>query len=198
MVVTTRRLIASMIALALAIGIVQILVWWLQPKRDNRMDAGPPRSGYTLHDFTLYGYGDNGKLSYRLQAPRLERREGDDSLYLNQPTFLLPPKNGQPGEPWTGNSDYGWVSAKGDELKLQGKVNMHRKAYAGAAAASIDTSDVTAWPKQNKVQTDAHVAMRQGTATMTGVGMRADLDTKHMELLNDFHGTFKPSAQKRR
>ncbi|WP_240601681.1 LPS export ABC transporter periplasmic protein LptC [Oleiagrimonas sp. MCCC 1A03011] len=193
---STRRLIASMVALALAIGVVQLLVWWLQPTRNNRMDAGPPRSGYTLHDFTLYGYGDNGKLSYRLQAPRLERREGDDSLYLNQPKFLLPPKRA-PGEPWTGHSDYGWVSAKGDELKLQGAVKMRRKAYAGTAAASIDTSDVTAWPKKNKVQTDEHVVMHQGTATMTGIGMRADLDTKHMELLNDFHGTFKPSTSKR-
>jgi lipopolysaccharide export system protein LptC len=193
--VSNRRLIASLVALALAIGVVQILVWWLQPDRTNRMDAGPPRSGYTLHDFTLYGYGQDGKLGYRLQAPRLDRREGDDSLYLNQPSFLLPPKNGNAGQPWTGHSAYGWVSAKGDELKLQGKVLMQRPADARTPAARIDTSDLTAWPRQNRVATDAHVAMRQGTATMTGTGMRAELDTKHLELLHDIHGNFKPSTR---
>jgi len=191
--VSTRRLIAIALALALAAGTVQLLVWWLAPQHPERMQAGPPRSGYTLHDFTLYGYGTDGALGYRLQAPRLERREGDASLYLVRPKFLLPPKSGQAAEPWTGHSDYGWVSAGGDELKLQGAVDMQRKAYAGAAAASIVTRDVTAWPKRNQVQTDAHVAMRQGTATMTGIGMRADLDTKHMELLHDFQGTYQPS-----
>jgi lipopolysaccharide export system protein LptC len=191
--VSTRRLIAIALVLALAAGTVQLLVWWLAPQHPERMQAGPPRSGYTLHDFTLYGYGNDGMLGYRLKAPRLERREGDESLYLVRPQFLLPPKNGQAGQPWTGKSDYGWVSAGGDELKLQGAVDMHRKAYPGAAAASIVTRDVTAWPRRNRVQTDAHVAMRQGTATMTGTGMRADLDTKHMELLHDFQGTYQPS-----
>lgn len=192
---STRRLVASLIALALAIGMVQILVWWLKPEHANRMQAGPPRSGYTLHDFSLYGYGQDGKLSYRLDAPRLDRREGDDSLYMNRPSFMLPPKNGASGEPWTGHADYGWVSAKGDELKLQGQVLMQRPASGDIAATRIDTSDVTAWPRQNRVATDAHVAIRQGTATMSGTGMRADLDTKHMELLHDFHGTFQPSTR---
>lgn len=191
---STRRLIAIALALALAAGTVQLLVWWLAPQHTERMQAGPPRSGYTLHDFTLYGYGPGGQLGYRLQAPRLERREGDESLYLDQPKFLLPPKNRQAGQPWTGHADYGWVSAGGDELKLQGAVEMQRKSYPGAAAARIVTRDVTAWPRRNQVQTDAHVAMYQGTATMTGIGMRADLDTKHMELLHDFQGTYQPST----
>ncbi len=193
---STRRLVASLVLLALAIGAVQILVWWLRPDHASRMQAGPPRSGYTLHQFTLFGYGQDGRLSYRLDAPRLDRREGDDSLYLNQPRFLLPPKAGASGEPWNGHADYGWVSGKGDELKLQGQVRMQRPAGDDLAAARIETSDVTIWPRQSRIATDAHVAMSQGTATMTGTGMRADLDTKHMELLHDFHGTFKPSTQR--
>jgi lipopolysaccharide export system protein LptC len=173
-----------------------VLLWWLRPAHPARQLVGPPRSGYTLHDFTLYGYGASGHLGYRIQAPQLERREGDASLYLNKPEFLLPPKVGTPGKPWTGHSDYGWVSAKGTLLKLQGQVEMQRSAFDGVAAAQIHTRDVTAWPKQHKMATDARVAMQQGTATMTGLGMRANLDTKHMELLHDFHGTFQPSHGK--
>lgn len=191
---TQRRLITLLVALALAIGVVQGLVWWLQPPTNRPQVSGPPRSGYTLHDFTLYGYGEQGHLSYQLQAPRLERREGDDSLYLDAPHFVLPPKPGHPGKPWTGHADAGWVSARGDLLKLQGQVTMHRPAFDDQAAARIVTSDVTAWPRQSRLQTDQHVAIVQGTATMTGIGMRADLSTQHMELLHDFHGTFTPST----
>jgi lipopolysaccharide export system protein LptC len=193
--VTTRRLITIAAVLLLAAGAAQLLLWWLRPQHPERMQAGPPRSGYTLHEFTLYGYGPDGMLGYRLQAPRLERREGDESMYLTRPRFLLPPKDPTAGKAWTGHSDYGWVSAKGDELKLQGQVHMQRPAFDGVAAARIDTRDVTAWPPQSRIATDAHVAIRQGTATMSGTGMRAQLDTKHLELLHDIHGNFKPSTQ---
>lgn len=192
---TTRRLIMIAAVLLVAAGAVQVLLWWLRPQHPERMQAGPPRSGYTLQHFTLSGYGPDGALTYRLQAPRLNRREGDESLYLDQPRFLLPPKDKDTSLPWTGRSEYGWVSAKGDELKLQGPVHMQRPAFKGSAAARIDTRDVTAWPPQNRIATDAHVAIRQGTATMSGTGMRAQLDTKHLELLHDIHGTFKPGTQ---
>lgn len=194
---TTRRLVTTLVLLALAAGVVQLLVWWLAPSHAARMQAGPPRSGYTLLDFTLYGYGPDGKLAYRMQAPRLNRRQGDASLYINQPSFLLASRNDSGAPPWTGRSDFGWVSAHGDELKLQGQVAMHRPAYPGVPAASIATRDLTAWPPQNRVATDAHVSIHQGTATMSGTGMRARLDTKHLELLHDFHGTFQPSANTR-
>ena len=194
---TTRRLVTTAVLLALAVGVVQLLVWWLEPSRPQRMLSGPPRSAYTLLDFTLYGYGKDGKLAYRMQAPRLNRRDGDDSLYINQPSFLLAPRDGSVASPWTGQSDYAWVDAHGDELKLQGQVHMNRPAYPGVPAASIETRDLTVWPPQNRVATDAHVSVHQGTATMTATGMRADLDTKHLELLHDFHGTFQPSTKPR-
>jgi len=193
--VTTRHLVTTLVLLALAVGGVQLLVWWLTPSPASRMQAGPPRSVYTLLDFTLYGYGTDGKLAYRMQAPRLNRRQGDASLYLNQPSFLLASRSGSGTPPWTGRSDFGWISAHGDELKLQGQVLMHRPAYPGAAAASIETRDLTAWPPQHRVATDARVSVHQGTATMTGTGLRARLDTKHLELLHDIHGTFQPSSK---
>jgi len=191
--VTTRRLVIIIAVLALAAGGVQLLLWWLAPKHALRQQAGPPRSGYTLQQFTLYGYNPDGRLAYRIQAPRLERREGDASLYLNSPTFMLPPRNGSAAPPWTGQSAFGWVSANGEILKLQGPVQMQRPAYAGAAAARLDTRDLTAWPSRHRVATDAHVSIREGTATMSGTGMRARLDTRHLELLHDFHGIFLPS-----
>jgi lipopolysaccharide export system protein LptC len=195
--VTTRRLVTTLALLALAVGVVQLLLWWLAPSRGHRVQAGPPRAAYVLQDFTLYSYGPDGKLVYRMQAPRLNRRQGDASLYLNQPSFLLASRNGSDTPPWTGQSDYGWVSANGDELKLQGRVELQRPAYPGAAAARIATRDLTAWPPQNRVATDARVFVHQGTATMTATGMRARLDTKHLELLHDFHGTFQPSTKPR-
>lgn len=190
---TDRRLLTISVLLALAIGLTQLLVWWLKPAPKNTF-VGPPRSGYTLKQFTLDAFGDTGHLSFELKAPQLVQREGDDSLYLNAPDFLLPPQDGASGKPWYGHSQYGWVSADNTLLKLQGKVVVNRPPSAQAPAASMHTSDVTAWPRENRLATDAAAHIVEGTSTMSGVGLRANLATKHLELLNDFHGTFKPSS----
>jgi lipopolysaccharide export system protein LptC len=73
---------------------------------------------------------------------------------------------------------------------------MQRAAYDNTAAASLDTSDVTAWPKENRMETAAPAQMTQGDSRMSGVGMRANLNDNHLELLDDSHGTFPPRKRK--
>ncbi|HZY32560.1 MAG TPA: LPS export ABC transporter periplasmic protein LptC [Rhodanobacter sp.] len=186
-----RRLPATTIAIALAAGVAQLLLWWFGPAPKTSDFVGPPRSSYTLIDARMTEFNAAGQPSFRLQSPHLERREGDDSLYLNSPTFQLPAK--QAGVPdWQGQSLYGWVNKDGSQLKLQGPVEMHREAFVNAPAAHIQTADVTAWPKQNRLETAAPAQMVQGGTRISGIGMRADLNDKHLELLDDVHATFPP------
>ena len=186
-----RRLPATTIAIALAAGVAQLLLWWFGPAPKTSDFVGPPRSSYTLIDARMTEFNAAGQPSFRLQSPHLERREGDDSLYLNSPTFQLPAK--QAGVPdWQGQSLYGWVNKDGSLLKLQGPVEMHREAFVNAPAAHIQTADVTAWPKQNRLETAAPAQMVQGGTRISGIGMRADLNDKHLELLDDVHATFPP------
>lgn len=186
-----RRLPAATIAIALAAGVAQLLLWWFGPTPKTNDFVGPPRSSYTLSDARMTEFNATGQPSFRLQSPHLERREGDDSLYLNSPTFQLPAN--QAGVPdWQGQSLYGWVNKDGSQLKLQGPVEMHREAFADAPAARMQTADVTAWPKQNRLETAAPAQMVQGGTRISGIGMRADLNDKHLELLDDVHATFPP------
>ena len=186
-----RRLPAATLVIALAAGVAQLLLWWFGPAPKTSDFVGPPRSSYTLIDARMTEFNAAGQPSFRLQSPHLERREGDDSLYLNSPTFQLPAK--QAGVPdWQGQSLYGWVNRDGSQLKLQGPVEMHREAFVNAPAAHIQTADVTAWPKQNRLETAAPAQMVQGGTRISGIGMRADLNDKHLELLDDVHATFPP------
>lgn len=191
-----RRLSTAIALLALAVVLGQLLLWWMGPAPKASSFVGPPRSGYTLTDFKLVQYGDDGLPSLRVAAPQLERREGDDSLYINAPTFELP--SNQAGVPdWHGQSLYGWVSKDGGLLKLQGPVNMQRAASGTAAATDIKTADVTAWPKGNRMQTAAPAQLVQGGTRISGIGMRANLNDKHLELLDDVHATFPPRQRQR-
>lgn len=186
-----RRVPAATLAIALAAGLAQLLLWWFGPAPKSSDFVGPPRSGYTLTDARLTEFNAAGQPSFRLQSPHLERREGDESLYLNSPTFQLPAN--QAGVPdWQGKSLYGWVNKDGTQLKLQGPVEMHRPTFGDAPATRMQTADITAWPKQNRVETAAPAQMLQGGTRISGIGMRADLNDKHLELLDDVHATFPP------
>lgn len=186
-----RRVPAATIAIALVAGLGQLLLWWFGPAPKTDTFVGPPRSGYTLSEASLTEYNVEGLPSFRLQTPHLERREGDDSLYLNSPTFQLP--SNQAGVPdWRGESLYGWVNKDGTQLKLQGPVTMHREAFDDTPATRMQTADVTAWPKENRVETAAPARMVQGGTRISGIGMRADLNDKHLELLDDVQAIYPP------
>ena len=191
-----RRVPAATLLIALAAGMAQLLLWWFGPAPKTNEFVGPPRSGYTLTDARVTEYNAAGQPSFHLQAPHLERREGDDSLYLNSPTFQLPAR--QAGVPdWHGKSLYGWVNKAGTLLKLQGPVEMQRAAFGTTPATDMHTSDVTAWPKENRLETAAPARIVQGASTISGVGMRANLTNKHLELLDDVHSTFMPAKSRR-
>lgn len=187
--VRDRPLLAATILLALAAGTAQWLLWWLGPAPGNNGLVGPPRSSYVLHDARVNAYDKIGQPSFYLQAPRIDRREGEESLYVNAPTFQLPAN--QPGIPdWQGHSAYGWVNKGATLLKLQGPVTMHRAAYGDTPQAEIHTANVTVWPQDKRLATAAPAQMQQGDTRISGVGMRANLDEKHLELLDDVHATF--------
>ncbi|HEY4093083.1 MAG TPA: LPS export ABC transporter periplasmic protein LptC [Luteibacter sp.] len=178
--------------LALVLGASVLLYYWVAPEKKVEDFIGPPRSGYVLTNFNLDSYNEEGQPAFKLIAPHLERREGDESLYINAPKFVLPSTKETNVPPWTGHSQYGWVNKDGTLLKLQGLVHMDRIAFETNPPASIDTSEVTAWPKENRLETAEAARIVQGTSTMNGVGMRANLDTKHLELLDAVHTTYLP------
>ena len=195
-----RGVLAATLGIALLAGVGQLVLLWIGPEAPSNDFVGPPRSGYTLINSHVTEYNITGEQSMRLQSPHIERREGDESLYLNSPTFQLPPK--VPGLPdWNGDSLYGWVNKDGTLLKLQGPVYLHRPAYTdtkGVAQAetTMHTSEVTAWPKDQRMETAEPAKIVQGPRTISGVGMRASLNDNHLELLDASHITFPPRTPK--
>jgi lipopolysaccharide export system protein LptA len=106
----------------------------------------------------------------RVQSPHMERREDDESLYLNTPTFQMPPR--YPACPdWDGNSLYGWVNKEGTLIKLQGPVYMHRPAYTDQGSAQrkrhahVGSHGVA---EGKRMETAEAANMMQGERTMAG------------------------------
>ena len=187
-----RRSLALAVVLALAAVGTWLLIQWLRPPPKPNEMVGPPRSSYTLNDFTLDALGEDGTPSFRLVAPYLARREGDDSLYVNAPIYTIYASD---NADWHGTSQYAWVSADNSLVKLIGKVDMHRSAVGQVKAAEVHTADATVWTKDKKMASDAPSVIQQTGSIMRGVGMKADMNTHSLTLLADVHGLLTPQKR---
>jgi lipopolysaccharide export system protein LptC len=184
-----RKTLATIFVLAvLALG-AQILVWIFRPHDQAPAFVGPPRSDYTLSNFTVDALGEDGKLSFRVSGPRLTHKEEDGSVYVDTPDYVMLDNS---GNLWNGKSDAAWVNKDGTIMQLQGHVEMHRQATAKVQPADIVTSDLTTWPKDKKMETAAAVTMTDPDSILSGVGMKSDLGLKVLELFANVHSTLQP------
>ncbi|WIG54841.1 MAG: hypothetical protein OJF61_000627 [Rhodanobacteraceae bacterium] len=187
-----RRTLFWLIVLAIAAGITQLLVMWLRPPPKPVAIVGPPRSSYVLDNFTLHAFAQDGKLAFTMTSPHLERREGNDSLYVNAPKYFFVASD---GSTWDGTSQYAWISSDNNLVKLIGKVDMRRPPTAKVSEAEVHTSDATVWTQDKRMASAAPSIIQEPGSILRGVGMKADFDTHYLELISDVHGTFAPKSQ---
>lgn len=191
-----RRLVLTILALAALSLLTQILVWIIVPREHEPAFVGPPRSDYTLSDFKLNVLDADGRREFSVTAPRLARKQSDDSLYVTTPDYeLLDSANNV----WKGTSDSAWINKDGTIFRLEGKVQMHRVPSDKVTPIRVLTSDLTvtstphpkgqknAAPQERKMRTDALTTIIAPDDVAHGVGMRADLEMKTVELLSDVH-----------
>jgi len=182
--------IAALAFFALA---TQVLLWLIREADIPPAFVGPPRSNYTLGEFEMHALDEAGKLSFTVSAPRLARRNDDGSMWVETPHFIMV---GKDAAEWYGDSDSAWINKDGSQLLLAGAVAMNRDAQGKIKPAKVETRDVTAWPKDKKLETAAHTTLSQPGAVQSGTGMKADLNTHQLELLADVHATFAPKSQR--
>jgi lipopolysaccharide export system protein LptC len=188
-----NRTTVAIVLLAVLAPASWFLQRWVAGSTPVNDFVGPPISDYVLYDSIVWSYDVNGLLSFTMRSPRMDRRAGDESMYINAPVFDIKAK--KPDVPdWHGNAPYGWVNKSGTLMQLSGPVYMQRPAFIQkpsgtlSPVATLCSSNVTGWPKENRIQTADPAVMTQGASVMHGIGMRASLNDNHLELLNDVHG----------
>ena len=184
-------LVAALLALA---GIALNVVLWITRQRINEQTfEGPPRSDYTLTDFTLNALDAQGNLSFQTVGPRLARRGEDGSIFVTTPDYVIYDGN---GHEWKGKSDTAWVNKEGTLMQLDGHVEMHRQAAKGVEPVDVVTRNLTTWPKDKKMETAEPATIVQPGSILRGIGMRGDLNSKVLELLSDVHATIEPKDKR--
>lgn len=149
--------------------------------------ATPGRSDYVLHDVELVVLDDTGKESFTLGAPRIAREPGVEAMSLATPVFQLPDSE---GAYWQVRARQGWVSADGDELRLDGAVRV--TSPPGQRKVELDTEQLNVFPDRDLAVSPGRVTITQPGSILTGVGLETNLATRHYELKSQVHTHYVP------
>jgi len=198
--VIDRKLVLIIAVLAVFALATQAVVWFLAPREEESAFVGPPRSDYTLADFTLDSLDEQGQHSFSMTAPRMARRQDDGSIYVTTPDYDIVDNS---GNVWKGTSESAWVNKDGTIMKLLGRVDMHRIETEKVTPVQILTRDLTVLsdpkvknsqqPRERRLETPELTTVIDPTTVAHGVGMKANMTLKIVEFLSEFHSTTQPS-----
>lgn len=159
-------------------------------------DTQAEQPGYYLQDAIVTQTQQDGSVSLRLVANRIEQQRRDDSIALdtvrvNYYQFKSGSKSGQsPQREWLLNARQGFVPANFRVVQLFGDVvlrpaDAQPQAFLHADALAVDTQTNVAY----SIASPVHV--RFGGHAMVVRNFRADLDSENIRL-ESVHGRFEP------
>lgn len=162
----------------------------------HRTVAGPEQISENVNDFVLSNFeiislDEEGKESATLRAPAMQRERADQTSTITQPLFLLPD---DAGNHWELRADTGWVSPKGEELRLRGNVAGDSPKDGKTPPTTFRTTSLDIFPKQNLARTEAQVTLTRPGLSQTGVGFQSNLKTQQYSLQSRVKTRYEPNA----
>lgn len=164
----------------------------------------PPDPGYAAKDAVVVETGFDGRERYRLNA-RVIRQQMDSNVidleglemdYHPGAQGSVPGEKPQPGadaEKWHLKSDRGQVRADGDDVQLDGNVEVTGQAPGSGAPLALTTETMRINTPTEFIQTDAPVKLTWSGHVIHAVGMQADLKAGKLRLESKVHGVFVPN-----
>lgn len=147
---------------------------WKHRRPPPVVGTASDRPDYVLHDFELISLDSEGKESFTLRAPRLERRPDDATMSLTTPVFKVPDGS---GKYWDIRAKQGWVSADQKEIRMIGEVKANSPAD-DLRPITMNTGRLNVFPRQNRAATDDVVTIVQPGSILRGRGFAVSTATK--------------------
>lgn len=175
----------SVIMLVLLLGAIGS-GWSLlkQRKADAPVTRAGGRPDYVLNDFEIVALDVQGRESFTVRAPRLTRDPATRAMDIATPVFVIPPKAGSASTAWNVQSATGWVSPKGDEIRLRGRVRADTTDAEGDPV-NVATEQLNVYPETDRATSSEQVTMTQPGFTISGRGIDARLAAKRVNILSE-------------
>nr|WP_315397785.1 LPS export ABC transporter periplasmic protein LptC [uncultured Duganella sp.] len=173
------------LTLTMLIGVfVAVGSFWLvqlvnQSGQDQQADQFLNEPDYIIDRFSLVRMTKEGKPAYIISGDKLTHRPIDDSSDIDKP-FLNSLAGNQP--PMTIHADTARVDQNNTRITLNGNVDVVRPATPKAEALRLQTSTMTVYPDEERMETAAPVQMKLGASTSSGTGLKTNNATRQLQL----------------
>lgn len=172
----------------LALVLVSLAVWQWSQRRVPPAPL-PERSDYILRDYELTTLDQDGRESFTVRGPYLQRDIGGKSLSLVQPRFSFPASQ---GGRWQARSEAAWVSPDADQVHLLRRVEMVGPPSEAGQRVRFATERLRVLPDLDQADTAGQVTVTHGDSILVGTGLAVDMQAKRFQLLNDVKGHYAP------
>lgn len=178
--------------LALVAAVTGWWAWNLSEEEGPPPLVGPPRSDYSVEGFELIAFDELGQEAFSMRGPRLARHPQLGHIEVEQPRLRMPAGSGQG---WTGRSERAWIRRDGDVVRMLGRVDLQSAPKRAANATRLQSEEIELHPKPRTASSEALVTITGPGSILRGRGMRADLATRRLELLNEVKGRYEVRAR---
>lgn len=163
--------------IVLGFGVLVVMTAWIQeiaaPPAEAPPTATPRAPDSVLENYDITLHAEDGRPRYHLTGPRMSHYPDDDSNHLVAPLLTV---FAAPDDPsWTVAAETGWLGPGGDELLLNGPVELRRLPGPGRTALRIDTFDLRVEPKNDFAETTRPVRVTSAETVIDAVGADARL-----------------------
>lgn len=177
--------------LVLVAAITSYWVWFRPEPTLPDAFVGPPRSDYELGQFDMQVFDEAGKLSYYVEAPRLSRDAQRESFSIDLPRVRL---FGEQEQNWLITAKSGYIDVRADRIDFDQNVVMQKESKLDPMRFASD--QITAFHKEGRVETASPIEIKARGATLTGTGLKANLNDKTYVIEKDFHATMPPARSR--
>lgn len=172
----------------LALVLVSLAVWQWSQRRQPPVEV-PQRSDYILREYELTTLDKEGRESFTVRGPYLQRDVGGKSLSLVEPRFSFPAAQ---GGRWQARSEAAWVSPGADEVHLLRQVEMVGPPSETGERVRFATERLRVLPDTDRADAAGQVTVTHGDSILVGTGLDVDMTAKRFQLLNDVKGHYAP------
>ena len=166
----------------LVLLLLAALSFWIE--RSVQIPANGSQASKTdpegiMENFDAMRTDPTGRPHYRLSAKKLKHYSGSKRTELESPRFvLLGSKNGDV----SAVSQQATVSADGNEVDLQGEVNVLRAARAGQSAMTLRTARLIVFPERNLLRSPGPVDVQDATLKLRAGAMEYNAGQRVIKL----------------
>lgn len=172
----------------LALVLVSLAVWQWSQRQRPPVEV-PQRSDYILRDYELTTLDKEGRESFTVRGPYLQRDVGGKSLSLVEPRFSFPASQ---GGRWQARSEAAWVSPGADQVHLLRQVEMVGPPSEAGQRVRFATDRLRVLPDVDRADAAGPVTVTHGDSILVGTGLDVDMSAKRFQLLNDVKGHYAP------